>query len=322
MQFPKILVLLVNWNGKKDTLECLSSLEKALPSPSFATLVVDNGSTDDSVSAIRAAFPSIPLLETNENLGFAGGNNAGIRWALTKSFEWILLLNNDTVVAPDFLSGSMKAAKEKPSGKIFGLKTFCYRERDRLDHWGADWDPKSAQFLSFALGKTDDGSFNEMRRCDMVSGSALLMHSSVPETIGLLDERFFLLWEEADFCTRAKKAGFEIWTAPQGVLWHKGASSFVGGKPHQHYFWWRNRLLWISLHTSPQEKRRLYEKILLAEIARCAKYFVLKNIRNALARIVGRPTNPKARRYAAGCRGIVDYFLGRFGNSPSGLNRR
>jgi len=326
MRFPKVLILILNWNGKTDTLECLSSLAAADPIPLFSTLIVDNGSTDDSVHAIRSIYPNIPIIETKTNLGFAGGNNAGIRWALGKSFEWILLLNNDTIVAPDLIQKFLVAAKQKPLAKLFGAKIYRYNDRLRIDHLGGFWNEDHAEFVSYAANKLDDGSFEEMLPVDYVCGAALFMHRSVPEAIGLLEEKFFLLWEESDFCTRARYAGFEIWTAPQAKIWHKVSASFTGGKPHMHYFWWRNRLLWIQRNCTPKKKQQLYIRLILPEIARNIKLACLKTAQGALLRLFGRPQDSirteKARRYRAGCRGIWHYFLGRFGNCPAAYLRR
>jgi GT2 family glycosyltransferase len=321
MRFPKVLILILNWNGKADTIECLSSLASAYPQPLFSTLVVDNGSSDDSVHAIRAAFPDIPIIETKENLGFAGGNNAGIRWALEKSFEWILLLNNDTIAAPDLIKSFLQAAQSKPTIKIWGAKIYRYHDRARIDHLGGFWNPAKAEFISGANGCFDDGSFETMQSVDYVSGAALMMHRSVPETIGLLEERFFLLWEESDYCARARRAGFEIWTAPQAKIWHKVSASFTGGKPHMHYFWWRNRLFWIHRNCTRAEKQEIYRRLILPQMTRQIKLAVLKTAQLALLWIAGRPSNPKriekALSYRAGCRGIWDYFVGRFGNCPA-----
>ncbi len=203
MKHPKILVILLNWNGKRDTLECLSSLKK-VTYPHFTTIVIDNGSFDDSVAQIRIRFPEIPVFETKENLGFAGGNNVGISWGLKKDYEWILLLNNDTTVAPDFLNAFMEAASQKPQARILGAKIYRSSHPNQIDHLGGFWNPKTAEFESFAFGKLDDGkNFEAMQEVDYVCGAALLMHRSVPETIGLLEPRYFLFWEESDFCCRA-----------------------------------------------------------------------------------------------------------------------
>ncbi len=317
MRSTKIYIIILNWNGKTDTIECLSSLARVSFS-SFQPLVVDNGSSDDSVTAIRAAFPDVPILETGANLGFAGGNNPGIEWALSKGAEWILLLNNDTIVAPDFLTAFMQAAKQQPKAKILGAKIYRYEERAIIDHLGGFWNPQIGDFESPAQNRIDDSvSFEEMQQAETVCGAALLMHRSVPLAIGLLEPRFFLFWEETDFCTRARRSGFEVWTAPQAKVWHKISSSFVGGKPHMHYFWWRSRLLWIERNCPFAERKRLYLKLIFPELWKTSRHFVLKSIQYLFTR------NPTARkkllRYRAGLVAALHYLFGRFGPCPKWL---
>ncbi len=316
----KILIILLNWNGKKDTLECLKSLDK-VTYPHFTTIVVDNGSLDDSVASIRAEFPHIPLFETKENLGFAGGNNVGIEWGLKKDFNWILLLNNDTIVDPYFLHAFMESAKQEPKAKILGAKIYRYGDPKRIDHLGGKWSPKIAEFESLSFGCLEDGeSFEKMEIVDYVCGAALLMHRSVPETIGLLEPRYFLFWEETDFCCRAKRLGFEIWTAPKAKIWHKVSSSFTGGKPQMHYFWWRSRLLWIERNCLPSEKKHLYKTVILPDLWKMLRHYLLRSIQNKLFL---KKTNPdsiqKARRNKAGLLGALHYFLGKWGYSPSNI---
>lgn len=305
MECPKVLILVLNWNGKWNTLQCLHSLKGMKESTRYSILVIDNGSTDGSVHAIRTAFPEIPILETGANLGYAGGNNAGIRWALTKPYEWILLLNNDLVVASDFIQSLLEHAQEPA---ILGAKIYRADDPHRIEHLGGIWSPETAQFHFPHSQLLDDGSHEEKEQVDMVCGCAFMMHRTIPELIGLLEERYFLLWEESDFCMRAKKAGFPIWTAPKAKAWHKGSASFTGGKPHLEYFWWRNRLLWIARNCSPEERRRIYRKVLLPQMLKCWKRALLKTL---------QMRKNQARRLRAGCRGMIDYFLGRFGNCPT-----
>lgn len=305
----KILILLLNWNGKKDTLECLASLKKVTYS-NFQTIVVDNGSTDDSVAALRRAYPDMPILETGANLGFAGGNNVGIEWALRHHAEWILLLNNDTVVAPDFLDAFLAAAAAQPKAKILGAKILRYHQPKVVDHLGGYWNPSMAEFLPLEAGQIDHPYFN-MQKADYVCGAGLLMHRSVPEKIGLLEPNFFLFWEETDFCCRARRAGLEVWTAPEARIWHKVSSSFIGGKPQMQYFWWRSRLLWIERNCSPEEKKDLYKKVIIPELWKMARRYVIKSIFSS--------KRDKVRRLKAGCAGAIDYFRGRFGNCPDWL---
>ncbi len=316
--FPKVLIIILNWNGKKDTLECLFSLKK-ITYRHFTPIVVDNGSTDDSVPVIRSHFPDIPIFETKANLGFAGGNNIGISWGLKKPFEWILMLNNDTVVDPGFLEAFLKAAQDQPKAKILGAKIYRYTDRDRIDHLGASWNRKIAEFESEATNQIDDGvSFEEMKKVETVCGACLLMHRSVPETIGLLEPRFFLFWEETDFCFRAERVGFEVWTAPKAKIWHKVSSSFVGGKPHMHYFWWRSRLLWIERNCLFHERKFLYKTIIFPELWKTMRHYLLRSFQSWFKRPKEEHLQ-KLSRYKAGLLGALHYSLGRFGNCPKWL---
>ena len=312
----KILIVLLNWNGKKDTLECLHSLEK-VTYPHFTTIVVDNGSADDSVAQIRAAFPKIPIFETHANLGFAGGNNVGISWALKKDYDWILLLNNDTIVAPDVLEGFLEAAQKQLAAKILGAKIYRYAHPQCIDHLGGMWSPKIAEFISLHSGQIDDGaSFEEMRPVDYVCGAALFMHRSVPEAIGLLEPKFFLFWEETDFCFRARRLGFEVWTAPKAKVWHKVSASFTG-KPQMHYFWWRSRLLWLERNCLFFERKQLYRAVIFPELWKMLRHYLLYTLRGGL-----RPNilyRQKAARCKAGLLGAWHFGLGKFGGSPKNL---
>ncbi len=312
---PTIAVILLNWNGKRDTLECLDSLQKVGYSH-FQVIIVDNGSKDNSVAIFREKYPRIPILETGQNLGFAGGNNAGIEWALRHGADWILLLNNDTVVAPDFLDAFLAAAKEKPKAGILGAKILRYDNPQMIDHLGGAWNFERGEFSSFHSGEADHPYF-QMQSVDYVCGAGFLMRRAVVEAIGYLEPQFFLFWEESDFCFRAKKAGFEVWTAPSAKIWHKVSSSFIGGKPHMHYFWWRSRLLWMERNLSRAERRILYRKTLVPEYWKLARHFVLKSL---LCFFAPNPRRKEqVRRLRAGLTGVFHFYRRKFGNAPSWL---
>lgn len=317
-KLDKIVIILLNWNGKKDTLECLASLQNVNYS-NFQPIVVDNGSKDNSVAEIRKQYPEIPILENGANLGFAGGNNPGIEWALRQHAEWILLLNNDTIVDPNFLKAFMDAAKEKPNAKILGAKLLYYDRRNIIDHLGGDWSPLIAEFRNHESGSVDH-PYLEMRAVGYVCGAALLMHRSVPETIGLLEPKFFLFWEESDFCFRAKRAGFEVWTAPESKVWHKVSSSFVGGKPHTHYFWWRSRLLWIDRNCSTEEKKTLYRNVIFPELWKMGRHYITKLIVNFFSPNTKR--KEQLFRLKAGLTGVFHFYQKKFGGCPDWIINR
>lgn len=312
----KIAIVLLNWNGKKDTLECLSSLEK-ITYPNLEIIIVDNGSSDGSLITIKEAFPHVLFVETFHNLGYAGGNNVGIDHALKRGADFVLLLNNDTIVDPQFLTAFMQGAKEKPNAGIFGAKVFRYKDPEVLDHMGGHWNPKICEFESLSYGKKDPGTLQEMIPVDYVCGCAIMIKKEVVEHIGKLDTQFFLLWEETDFCARARRAGFEIWLVPQAMIWHKVSASF-SGKALMQYYWWRNRLLWIERNCTRKEKISLYLRVILKEMLQIYKLNALKSLQHwVLKHLFPKKITEKKlytlKRYKAGCKGIRDYFLRRFG---------
>lgn len=319
---PFIYIIILNWNGKRDTLACLKSLEKVTYAP-LKTLVVDNGSGDDSVSAIRSAFPTVEVLETGENLGFAGGNNVGIAHALNAGAHLLFLLNNDTEVDPNILTAYVSYFQSHPDAGVVGGCPYLFEQRDQLDHLGGTWNPKTARFELIGNRTFDiEGLFAKPPRLDYACGCALMIKRAVIEAIGTLEPLFFLIWEEADFCMRAQKAGFNVGVCRNAVLYHKVSASFVGGKTHTNYFWWRNRLLWIERNCSRKEKVQIYLKVLLPELFHLWKIHLLKTIQIFLTRLISPRSDQsrrleKRRNYRAALQGAKDYFFRRFGNGPA-----
>jgi GT2 family glycosyltransferase len=247
---PKVVVIVLTWNGREDTLECLRSLQ-AVEYPNWEVLVVDNGSEDGTVDIIRETYPSVKVVETGTNLGFTGGNNVGIEVALKRGAEFICLLNNDTVVAPDLLPAFVRAAQEYPDAGVFGAKIYFFSDPQRLWYAGADWDSNTElSFQSQGLGMLDNGpQFQQVREIVYANGCAMFFRASIVRTIGLLDERFFILYEEIDWCFRARQAGFRCLFIPEAKVWHRVSTTFGGIRSLVYeYFDLRNQLLWAERH--------------------------------------------------------------------------
>jgi GT2 family glycosyltransferase len=320
MLCPRICVIVLNWNGKQDTLACLASLSQ-LNYSNFEIVVVDNGSTDDSVSAIREHFPSVRVVETGRNLGYAGGNNVGIREALRQGSDYFLLLNNDTVVDPELLNEFLAGAESRRDGGMFGGKIYLHSEKKQIWYAGGKWDDSRLWLTHAGRGELDDGDkFNEFVETDFVTGCALFVKREVVEAIGLLEERFFLVFEEADWCYRARRQGYKCFFVPRAVLWHKTAASFNGEhSPLRTYFSYRNRLLWaernlgwtlrLSVHFSVYGEfgRRfvspLWSKKGGKQLSLKDRYWTLR----------GRLQSPNNKAWFCGVR---DYWLRRFGDCP------
>jgi GT2 family glycosyltransferase len=215
-------IVLLNWNGWRDTLGCLTSLQK-LNYPNFRVVVVDNCSTDDSVPQIRRLFPNVAIIEAEKNLGFAGGCNLGIRQALHEDAEYVWLLNNDTTVDSGALGAMVKLMDADPTVGAVGSAIYSTVKATRLLAWGGGyinfWLGRSRHFLNAV--PNDEIEF--------LTGASLLLRRSALESVGLLDEEFFMYWEDGDYCFRLRRAGWTLAVAGESVVWHKEQGS-VGKK--------------------------------------------------------------------------------------------
>jgi len=322
---PRIAVVVLNWNGKTDTLECLKSIE-AICYPNFETVVVDNGSVDDSVIAFRSDYPDITVLETGTNLGYAGGNNIGIRWALEHGANYVLLLNNDTVVDPYILNGFVQAAEELKDGGLFGAKIFYYDEPNTLWNAGADWVPALGQHRTRGSRQIDGIEFNHIVESAYANGCALFASADVLLEVGLLDESYFLIYEETDLSYRARKSGYKIYFVPNAKVWHKVSVS-IGGydSPIARYFNARNQLLWAGRHLEWRDRLCVYRHVFNRLRMSYIPSFYLGNMEFSLLRRFRWGLNSWIKQFqrnilAPGNRadliGVRDYLFSRFGDCP------
>ena len=315
---PAIIIIIVNWNRPDDTIACLRSVA-AMNYPSYSTIVVDNGSSDDSAPRIKAAFPAIEMIESPQNLGFAGGNNLGIRRAMQQGAEAVLLLNNDTTVDPQLLTAFSEARQRHADGAAFSAKLYHFDDPDRLCMGVPEWDPQTASFLYDGPREIDNERFSKIRRMAYASGCAMFIPCDRIHQLGLLDDRFFCYYEDIEWSSRASRAGLHLYYVPGAKVWHKVSSSTGGNdSPMAHYFRTRNRLLWSSMHASRREHRLAWKQTLRDG----HKYFGWRETRPHW--IVQRAywnlrtffCDPYYKAWRAGMR---DYMLHRFGPPPSGL---
>jgi GT2 family glycosyltransferase/glycosyltransferase involved in cell wall biosynthesis len=246
VQLPQVAIIVLNWNGLNDTLGCLESLDQ-LNYQGYEVVVVDNGSTDGSVPVIRERFPGVTIIENGENLGYSGGNNVGLRYAIAQGADYALLLNNDTIVDPTFLRILVDAAETDPLIGMAGPTIYYHEHPDVI--WSAggaiDWQRGSTWMVG--LDERDEGQFGaEPRAVDFVTGCAMLVRRTVMEQVGLLDERFFAYYEETEWCVRAARAGYKILHVPPAWMWHKISPSTRADSPLVHYYMTRNRLLFLK----------------------------------------------------------------------------
>jgi len=271
----KLAIIILNYNGKRDTLECLKTVED-LETPSLVTrikkIVVDNASQDGSLQLIRKKFPKIELIVNKKNLGFAQGNNIGIQWALKKDYDYFLLLNNDTLVDKSLLIHLFKVIKKDKKiaitvPKIYFAPGYEYHrdrytpeERGRVIWYaGGRIDWQNVLAFHHGVDQVDKGQFNRLEETNFASGCCFLIKRKVLKKVGLFDQRYFLYLEDVDLCQRVKEAGFKIVFVPQAKVWHKNAgSSKVGGGLHDYYLT-RNRFLFGMKFASLRTKISLFK---------------------------------------------------------------
>jgi GT2 family glycosyltransferase len=217
---PRVSVVTLNWNTLDDTIECVESLQK-VTYPNFEVIVVDNGSDGNEGQILAERFEGfIRLIQNDMNYGFAKGCNIGMADALERGTDHCLLLNNDTVVAPDFLDKMMEVALSDDKIGITGGKIYTYSDPDRI--WFAGGLVKVGnETIDFRQAPKDEGQFEEVVECGWIIGCLMLISREVLETVGMFDEKYFFGGEDLDLCMKAEKQGYRIVWAPHSKIWHK-----------------------------------------------------------------------------------------------------
>lgn len=244
MKFPLVYIIILNWNGLQDTLECLESVFK-LDYSNFKVVVVDNDSVDDSVTAIRKACLQVTLIKNIKNLGYTGGNNVAMRYAMEHGADYMWLLNNDTVVETNTLRKLVDTAEN--SSEIGMVSPVIYFfESEKIQFFGSYIDWAVPEILLF----TNYSSLEQEQKCKSISlwGTALLIKRSVVEKIGYLEDKYFAYHEDEEYSIRANKAGFRNMVQPQATIYHKNSRSTVSAlSPMQTFLRVRNKyFLWMD----------------------------------------------------------------------------
>jgi len=291
-----VVISLLNFNGKKNTLDCLESL-KNIKKDNFklTIVVVDNASTDGSPSVIS----NFKIILNKENLGFSGGHNVAIQYALENGADYVLILNNDTYVSPNFLTELVRIA-EKDDGigilspKIYFAPGFEYhkarysKEEKGKVLWyaGGEIDWVNVIGRNRGVDEVDVGQYDKTEETEAATGCCMLIKKEVFAKIGNFDDKYFLYYEDADLTMGAKNKGFKIYYAPKSIIWHKNARSSGGsGSVLQDYYITRNRLLFGFRYAPARSKLALF--------------------RESLSLLL------KGRLWQK--RGVIDFYLGKFG---------
>jgi len=265
----RLAVIVLNWNGREDTAALLKSLRACgVPEGWEArVMVVDNGSTDGSVDHLRAEFPEVELLALPENRRFAGGNNAGLAAALAAGADAVMLLNNDTVADPGLYQGLLEAlARDATSGAASPLIDFA-EPRDEIWYAGGRLVPALAHASHRGLRSPDRGQYRTVEPTGYLTGCCLLATRAAWEQVGPLDERYFIYAEDADWCLRARAAGFRLLFVPGAKLWHKVSASTGAQSPWKIYQRLRANLTLFARHARGLGRITWLPSFLLQQVA-------------------------------------------------------
>jgi len=293
-------IVLVNYNGWDDTIECLESITQCDPKPEV--VVVDNASVEDRSKEVLDKFPNTHWVKSQENTGWSGGNNLGIRFFLDRENcpDVIFLLNNDTTVAANILQVLSQALDQ--AYDVVGPVINEYSDPGVIQTQGTAFNRNDRSLDFFSVIPTPiDGAEITVTPVDIVNGCAVAIRREVFDRIGLIDERFFLICEESDFCLRAIKAGFRCGVVHRSLVWHKHSVTFArAGKPIQRYYGIRNLWLLIRHHSGGPQRRNWLSSVVLY----WRRAFYVYSHESKLK-------NPAGAR--AVCDGVADAILGRYG---------
>ncbi len=300
---PNVTVVVLSWNGWQDTVACVASCLR-IDHPGLRVLVVDNGSTDGSEKILRERFPDVELLQTGENLGYAGGNNVGIRRALEQGADLVVLLNNDTEVDPGFVSALVEAARARPEAGMLCSKILLFDRPDVLWYAGASFHPLVGWGRHRGHGQRDTGQYDRVEETDRPTGCALMVTRACCEKVGLLRDEYFCYAEDLEWGLRARDAGFSILYVPGSRVWHKVSRATGGSKSVQSIrYHTRNLLACLDQHRPvPLLLRPLRWTAVIAA---------------AMLGLVTQGIPPVAGIRAIG-RGVRDWHGGRFGRISGG----
>ena len=250
--FPKVFVVVLCFNGVDLTVGCLDSIQKQ-DYPNVEVVIVDNGSTDGTVLTITEKFPQVQIVQNHENLGYALGNNKGIDYALDAKSEAVFLVNNDTRLQETCISNLMKTIHENPKIGIVGPMVYTWEGNKTISSAGGLVDWRMAHAVNVGMGERDEGQYPG--RCvDFINGCGMLVTREAIERVDRLDPKFFMYWEETDWCLRAKKSGFKVYFEPSAVMEHKASILSTELGPTTLYYMTRNRFLFFYRHAPASMK--------------------------------------------------------------------
>jgi len=273
---PKVCLVIVTWNKQADVLNLLDSLTR-LDYKNIETVVVDNASTDDTVKSIRQRFPGVTLIENQKNLGGSGGFNSGMRYGLTKDFKYFWLLDNDVIVQPDALKQLIEVAEGNPQFGQIGSK-ICYLNAPKtIQEIGAKINWRTGEGQPIKTGAPDQNISDTPFEVDYCAACSVLVRAEAAQQAGLMDERFFVFFDDKDFSQKIKANGWQVIAAPASRVWHMFHSE-KNIQPWRLYYSIRNSFYFFEKHAQGGKRSRVITRLAVSAVKKYFKYAFRKGI--------------------------------------------
>lgn len=262
-EYPLVHIVILNYNSINDTISCLKSL-KNIDYPNYKIVVVDNNSSDNSVEILQEQFKEDIIIANKENMGYASGNNVGIKFALDNGADYICVLNNDVEVEPNFLNPIINLLEEDKSIAIAGPCICEFSDREKVQAMGAYIN----LYIGLAQGKYRGKNYNSLSKnmfeVDYIGGACFVVRREILENIGLIPENYFLFYEETEFCLKIKKRGYKLICLKNSRVYHKGSATISKFGGLSYYFLNRNRIVFMRRNANIMQKS-IFSIYLLAE---------------------------------------------------------
>ena len=273
MKKNSIAIILVNYNGLSDTIECIESI-KLSTFKNYKIIIIDNASTKDSFTDFEKKYSDeVIFIKSKENLGFAGANNVGIKYAIDNGYTHVMLLNNDTVIDPSLIDNLLMYSNDET---IVTPKMYYYSNKNMIWYGGGEINKDTGKAIHEHIDESDNDEKN-VKECTFTTGCCMMINVNIIKKIGMLSEEYFMYCEDTDYCLKALNNNIKILYNPNAKLWHKFSKSTGGSlSPFSVYYMTRNRFIYIKKYEEYFSKKA-YWFTLFSRYVRIIQYWIRKD---------------------------------------------
>jgi GT2 family glycosyltransferase len=271
---PLVSIISLNWNSTQVTCDLLHSISETATYKNIEVIVVDNNSTEDPTATFKNIYPAVLVIRNDKNLGFAGGNNVGIRAA---KGEYLFIVNNDTEFTPGLIEGLLEIFEKYPDAGMASPKFHYFFQKGTIEYAGYNnVNVFTGRNGMIGCREKDEGQYDEIRVTNYVHGGAMMVPRKVIGDVGLIPEQFFLYYEEFDWSVQIKKKGYRIYYQPRSLIYHKESMTIGKSSPLKTFYLTRNRILFMRRNTALPNFMIFLSYFIFFTVPKNTAYFLFK----------------------------------------------